>query len=65
MKDIAGKILKVGDIVAFNPPHFKGLCRGKVVKFTPQKVTVGYKNWDGINTTHVYPTDLAIIEVVS
>ena len=63
MKDIAGKVLNVGDIVAFNPPHYKGLCRGKVIKFTPLMVTVDYKEWNGVNTTHVYPADLAIIEV--
>jgi len=34
MKDVFGVDLAIGDIVAFNPPRYKGLITGKVVDFT-------------------------------
>jgi hypothetical protein len=60
MKDIFGKTLEVGDIVAFNPPSYKGLIKGKVLGFTPLKVKIEYYySGTGKNTTTVqWPRDL-------
>lgn len=41
--DIFGNTLELGDIVAFNTPGYRGLILGKIVKFTPQKIRVEYK----------------------
>jgi len=59
MKDVFGIDLAIGDIVAFNPPRYKGLILAKVVAFTPQMVRVEY-SWQGhTHTTVVYARDLA------
>jgi len=59
MKDVFGIELGIGDIVAFNPPRYKGLILGKVVAFTSQMVRVEY-TWQGRpNNTVVYARDLA------
>ena len=38
MKDIVGNPINVGDMVAYNPPHYKGLKTGTVTRFTPKGV---------------------------
>lgn len=46
-KDILGRELAIGDVVAFNPPTFKGIILGKVIKFTPKMIRVQYRGaWD-------------------
>jgi hypothetical protein len=42
MTDIAKKELFEGDMVAFNPPNYKGLTKAKIIGFTPQKVKLEY-----------------------
>jgi hypothetical protein len=42
MKDFFGNELEIGDTVAFNPPVYKGLVKGIVVKFTPKMIKVSY-----------------------
>jgi hypothetical protein len=42
MVDIFGQELAIGDIVAFNPPYYKGLIIGTIVKFTPKQVKIEY-----------------------
>lgn len=43
MKDIVGNPINVGDMVAYNPPHYKGLKTGTVTSFTPKGCRVdGY-----------------------
>ncbi len=42
MKDFFGKECQIGDTVAFNEPHYKGLVSGQIVKFTPKGVRVKY-----------------------
>lgn len=32
-KDILGRTPRIGDIVAWNPPHYKGLVFGQVIDF--------------------------------
>ena len=44
MKDIFGNELELGDIVAFNPPHYKGLAKGRITNFSEKMVTVAYIN---------------------
>lgn len=39
-KDLWGSELVEGDEVAYNPPRYKGLMRGKIIKITAQKVQV-------------------------
>lgn len=58
MKDLFGVELQVGDIVAFNPPKYKGLVKGKIVKFTPKMVTVAYRGSMGEETTNVFSFDV-------
>lgn len=40
--DIFGHELMVGDTVAFNPPVYKGIVTGSILKFSKKKVTVSY-----------------------
>ncbi len=42
MKDFFQQELKTGDIVAFNPPYYKGLTQGTVLNLTPKGVRVKY-----------------------
>lgn len=42
MKDIFGNEVAIGDTVAFVSPFSKGLMTGKIVKFTPKGVKIGY-----------------------
>lgn len=55
MKDIANKELFEYDIVAFNPPSYKGLIKGKIVGFTPQKVKIEYVRQGCIELTRTEP----------
>ena len=58
MHDRFSNPLSIGDVVAFNPPRYKGLATGVVAGFTAQKVTIEYgKDFNII--THVYPKDVA------
>ena len=46
MKDFLGRELKVGDEVVFSIPHYHGLARAHIAKFSPKMVvldvTTGY-----------------------
>lgn len=44
MKDFTNTEVNIGDTVVFNPPKYKGLAKGKIVKFTPKGVRVEYIN---------------------
>lgn len=61
MNDIFNNKLEVGDTVAFNPPVYKGLVKGEILKFTPKGVTVSYKPTGKQNTTscNVSPSSVA------
>ena len=43
-RDIFGQVLCIGDIVAFNPPQYKGLVKGRVVGYTPKSVRICWPN---------------------
>ncbi len=43
MKDIMQQDLAIGNMVVFNPPIYKGLAIGTIVKFTAKMVTVSYQ----------------------
>ena len=45
-RDIFGSLLKVGDEVAYDPPYYKGLVIGRIVRFTPKGVVVERKKID-------------------
>lgn len=55
MKDFFGNPLNIGDVVAFNPPRYKGLTKGTVTKFAPQMVEVEYNHQGYLYLTKVYP----------
>jgi hypothetical protein len=42
IKDFFGVVINIGDIIAFNPPSYKGLTQGTILAFTPQKVKIKY-----------------------
>jgi len=44
MKDFAGNELAEGDFVAFMAPKYRRLALGRVIKITPTKVRVFYRN---------------------
>jgi len=52
--DIFGNEVNIGDCVAFNPPTYKGLVKGTVIKFTPKGFTVTYKHRNYDKTTTVF-----------
>ena len=58
MKDIFSQELKIGDVVAFNPPHYKGLTKGEVIRFTPKGVRVQYTSNSGKDETAVRAFDV-------
>lgn len=47
-KDIVGNIPKIGDLIAFNPPSYKGLILGTVNGFSSTglpKLSFNEKSW--------------------
>jgi hypothetical protein len=52
--DVFGTAVEVGDRVAFNPPRYKGLVIGHVIKFTPKGFTVEYRHQGQSVTTTVF-----------
>jgi len=60
MKDFFGNELEIGDEVAFNPPVYKGIVKGTIVKFTPKMVKVSYDphGKQYTNETAVFPREL-------
>lgn len=42
-QDIIEQDIQVGAEVAFNPPHYKGLCLGLVVRASDKTVTILYR----------------------
>ena len=60
MKDIFDNELDIGDVVAFNPPQYKGLVKGQILRFGEKTVRVKY---DPVGKQHtsecsVYPRDV-------
>ena len=43
-QDIFDTPIQIGDIVAFNPPQYKGLVKGRVVGFTEKSVRICWAN---------------------
>lgn len=60
--DIFGFELIIGDTVAFNPPHYKGLLTGKIIGFGGKSARISYKEHGvGRETTCTRPLlDLAV-----
>ena len=58
MKDIFGNSLEVGDTVAINPPYYKGLVKGVILKFTPKSVLVEHDSNYG-SQVYVSPKNVA------
>jgi hypothetical protein len=46
LTDIFGNELFIDDIVALNPPTYKGLKIGRIIGFTPKKVRVIFDRYD-------------------
>jgi len=55
--DFTGKVLKIGNVVAAWDTYFSQFYKGKIVKFTPKKVTLRLnrypemKDFKGMTTT--------------
>jgi len=43
--DVGGKRVYVGDVVAFNPPYYKGLAIGTITSLTPKGVKLLRDGW--------------------
>ena len=43
-KDIFGKDVEIGDYAAFNPPRYKGLVIGRVIKINKSSFRLKYNN---------------------
>jgi hypothetical protein len=61
-KDRIGQELKINDVVVFNPPRYKGILLGKVIKFTPKGVRVQYKHQDSIEDTALLENDVVKLD---
>jgi len=42
-KDILGRELNIDDVVVFNPPKYKGIILGKIIRFTPKGIRVQFR----------------------
>lgn len=42
-KDKIGNVLSIDDVVVFNPPRYKGIKLGKIIRFTEKGVRVQFK----------------------
>lgn len=60
MKDIFGREIQIGDLVAFNPPYYKGLVIGKIIKFNHKTVTVEYIHSGFLVRSVPYPSDVCV-----
>ena len=67
MTDIFGNELSIGDLVAFNPPRYKGLTTGYIIGFGKKMVRIRYVNdwnYDVVNhppkffDTSIWPFDI-------
>jgi len=43
MKDFFDNVLEIGDEVAVNPPYYKGLVKGTVIRFSKKMVRIEYQ----------------------
>ncbi|MBL4753818.1 MAG: hypothetical protein JKY52_09540 [Flavobacteriales bacterium] len=57
--DFLGGDIHVGDLVAYNPPYYKGLKKGIVRKITPKMVMVSRKKSDEVGS-QVYHKDVIV-----
>lgn len=58
--DIFGRKTFVGDTVAFNPPYYKGITTGTVIRLTPKGISVKYIKFKDIEkTTFVFNGDFS------
>jgi len=65
MEDFLGERLEIGDTVIFFEPGYRNFTKGKIIKFTPQKVKVewtGHRNWTSTYTEH--PTTFVKIPLI-
>lgn len=60
MRDFLHQEIKVGDLVAYNPPTYKDMVIGKVKRLTAKGVTCIHKNWNGEDTECNRPIDRVI-----
>ena len=64
IKDITGKVVTIGDMVAFNVPKYKRLGKGKVLRVTPKGIRVEYFDirYSKMDTTFIATEQFVIIE---
>jgi hypothetical protein len=62
MKDIIGRELAIGDIVACERAEYRGLILATIIKFTPKMVRVEYKLGKETESMLRGPDDLVKME---
>lgn len=60
MRDFLHQEIKVGDLVAYNPPTYKDMVIGKVKRLTPKGVTCTHKDWRNNDVDCNRPIDRVI-----
>jgi hypothetical protein len=58
VKDFFGVVLNIRDTIAFNPPSYKGLTKGTILAFTPQKVKIKYFGLGSFCETYMFHQDV-------
>lgn len=48
LPDMIGQEIRVGDLVAYNPPRYAGVYYGKVESLTPKMVELSHKSFGKI-----------------
>ena len=61
-KDFLGKELAIDDMVVFNPPKYKGIILGKVIRFTPKGIRVQYTHQSRVEDTALTSRDVLKID---
>lgn len=53
LPDMIGQEIRVGDLVAYNPPRYAGVYYGKVESLTPKMVEVKHKSFGNLRRRSV------------
>ena len=62
-KDIFGFEVEVGDTVAYNPAHYKGLVTGIVKKLTPKGFSISRIYEDGNVSESTFNTGTVVLDL--
>ena len=62
LTDVRGKELEVGQLIATNPPYYKGLVLGVIDKICAKKVRVSVIGRKGTREFYTFADDVAILK---